>query len=126
MPDVVPQVGLRKLGREWSHILERDLSSETIREWLDEEPCEIKILGQPHDVERLSERLIALGMPFTPTQHLRGQPITEGPSFAIEHEFLVATPHRRAAAKNVFNYTAKVLGCATFRVRCCSQVRAIW
>jgi hypothetical protein len=114
-PHVVPQVAFRKPGGLWSYKLEADLSLEMISEWLGKEPCEIKILGQPPDVERLRQRLGVLGVSVTPTKHLRGEPITEGSSVAIEHEFFVGTPHRRAAAKIVFNYTAKVLGCATVR-----------
>ena len=115
VPDVGPQVALRKPGREWVFVEERNLTADSIAPWLDGERCEIKIIAQAPHAERLRQRLAALGLEMTLTNHLRDQPVAEDGSIAIEHEFFVATPHRRAAAKIVFNYAAKVLGPATVR-----------
>ena len=40
VPEVVPQVALRRPGKDWSYLPERQLTADTIRDWLDQQPCE--------------------------------------------------------------------------------------
>jgi hypothetical protein len=123
VPDIVPQVALSSGDGEWTYLREHALTSEAVQPWRRADRVEIKIIGQRHDTERLREKLAALGIRFTPVVHLRDQTPGDGGAFSILQEFAVTTIHRRAAAKIVFNYAAKMMGDATVRLSAFDHVR---
>ena len=110
-PDAAPQVGFRVGEGPWQYFLERDLIPEAIG-GLGPGPVQIKVIGRQggSDLARLVERLSALGIQFTENRRLIDQPMSQGSSVSVVHEFDVDTSLRRAAAKISFNYLAAVLG----------------
>lgn len=109
LPVPPPQVGFRRAGEGWRYILERDLNEESINQMAGGN-LPVKVIGGRDDLPRLVQRLAALGFKFVETDRLLDQPISDRASVSVEHEFIVDTTLRRAAAKIAFNYATKVLG----------------
>ena len=112
LPVPPPQVGFRRAGEDWRYILERDLTEESILKMAGGtlEEVEVKVIGPGDDLPRLTQRLATLGFKFVETYRFLDQPIAASASISVEHEFILDTTLRRAAAKIAFNYAAKVLG----------------
>ena len=116
LPVPPPQVGFRRAGEGWCYILERDLTEESLLKVTGgTREVEVKVIGHGDDLPRLTQRLATLGFKFVETDRLLDQPIAAGASISVEHEFIVDTTLRRAAAKIAFNYAAKVLGPGVMR-----------
>jgi hypothetical protein len=111
VPDALPQVGLRSEGQEWRFYRERELTAEVITR-LNGATAEIRIIGRhgTDDLAALVRRLGEIGLPFVEHERLMDQPISEGQSIRVLHEFSVDSTLRRAAAKICFNYLAHVIG----------------
>ncbi|MBZ5522611.1 MAG: HNH endonuclease [Acidobacteriia bacterium] len=109
LPVLPPQVGVRRAGEGWRYILERDLNEESINE-MTGGILEVKVIGREDDLPRLVQRLAVLGFKFVETDRFLDQAISDHAPVLVEHEFIVDTTLRRAAAKIAFNYATKVLG----------------
>ncbi len=112
VPVPTPQVGFRREGGEWEHVLERDLTADAVAKFTGS-GVEIKILGMAAngDLARLKEKLSSLGLDFNEQWQLMDQPLApEGDPVSVLHTFNITDDHRRAAAKICFNYMAKVMG----------------
>jgi hypothetical protein len=112
VPTPTPQVAFRCEGSDWHYVLERDLNPETVAK-LTGANVEIRILGvnADGDLERLREKLLALGIEFAERGRLMDQPLApDGEPVSVLHTFNITDAHRGAAAKICFNYLAKVMG----------------
>ena len=112
VPTPTPQVAFRCDDGDWTHVLERDLTPEFVGR-LSGPKVEIKILGLDAngDLERLREKLLALGINFEEHRRLMDEPLApKGDSLSVLHTFNITDDHRRAASKICFNYMAKVMG----------------
>jgi hypothetical protein len=108
------QIGVRRPGdADWLFVPEAELSVEVISQF--EGSCEMNLMGSRGDHQRLLDRLAALGVGCHEVTRLLDQPISQGGTIMVEHEFLVDTTLRRAAAKIGFNDAAKVLGAPIVR-----------
>ena len=114
VPAPVPQVGFRREGEDWRFLTEKELTAANVQEFR-ELPAEIRIHGIGPDCERLRKRLATLGIDFVERHRALNQPITEQSALTVRYDIDVDDTIVRAACKVGFNYTAKVLGCATVR-----------
>lgn len=115
IPVPVPQVGLRRVDEDWRFLTEKELTPETVQEFKESSPVEIRIYGVGPDCDRLKQRLTAVGIDFVETHRAMDQPITEQSALTVVYDITVDEMIVRAACKIAFNYAAKVLGARTIR-----------
>ena len=114
-PIPVPQVAFRRPGEDWCYLVERELTAQALERVASGSEVEVKVLGKTEDVQRLRERLEALRFYVKERQYLSNESISDQSSVTVEYSFTVDKVLRRAAAKIIFNYAAKVLGCGSIR-----------
>jgi hypothetical protein len=115
VPAPVPQVGFKRPGQEWCYLVEREITHERLREVAFVPGIEVRLMGKPDEIKRLRERLNLLQFFFSEADYQQNVQVVSDGACSVQHDFTVDNLVRRAAAKIMFNYAAKVLGCSAVR-----------
>lgn len=105
-PDLIPQVGLRRLGGEWRYFTEREITRDVLRQY--EGDGEMCLIG--HESFHILRRMALLGVHIEGVAHASWTTIAPVGRLEIEQELVFDSTLRRAGAKIAVNYAAKVLG----------------
>jgi hypothetical protein len=108
LPIPPAQVAFRRPGEDWVILTERELTAEAVAKVGAGTQVEVKIIAESGHLDRVAQRLAAVGFDFVGTSALKD--IAPDGHIEVQMDFNVDTTARRAAAKIVFNYAAKVLG----------------
>lgn len=111
-PVPLPQVGLMIDGdEEWTFLVERELTPNNLRRFVDAESVRIKIFGVGAQCDLLRQKLEECGIGFREGDRVLDQPVSSQSRISVQYDINNDVTIVRAACKIGFNYAARIIGC---------------